>query len=407
MTPEQTADVLGEKELADLAGAPVAFLRRAVELGIVRPGDGERPYRRADLSRVRLALACDLAGLPLDGIGKAVADGRVAFDFLDGAQYRFAGHTDQTYRELCAERGLDLELLLRLQEAQGIAVPDPDDFVREDDLQMVGAMQIAGMFGVPAEPMVRMMRVYGESMRRMTEGENQIYRTYIEEPMLAGGMDVAAMMASTSEFGTQYTTIMDSSLLAMYHRQQERVWLGNMVERIEAALEEMGLAERSARPPAMCFLDLVGYTRLTEEQGDAAAAELAGSLAGVVQGVSQRHGGRPVKWLGDGVMFYFPDPGEAVRSSLEMVRETASAGLPPAHVGLHAGPVVQQDGDFFGRTVNLASRVAGRAGADEVLVTDDVVDVAGQLDDVRFADAGSAELKNVSHPVRLWRAEAS
>jgi adenylate cyclase len=407
MTPGQTADALGEKELAGLAGAPVAFLRRAVELGIVRPGEGQRPYRRADLSRLRLALACDLAGLPLDGIGKAVADGRVAFDFLDGAQYRFAGHTDQTYRELCAERGLDLELLLRLQEAQGIAVPDPDDFVREDDLQMVGAMQIAGMFGVPAEPMVRMMRVYGESMRRMTEGENQIYRTYIEEPMLAGGMDVAAMMASTSEFGTQYATIMDSSLLAMYHRQQERVWLGNMVERIEAALEEMGLAERSARPPAMCFLDLVGYTRLTEEQGDAAAAELAGSLAGVVQGVSQRHGGRPVKWLGDGVMFYFPDPGEAVRSSLEMVRETASAGLPPAHVGLHAGPVVQQDGDFFGRTVNLASRVAGRAGADEVLVTDDVVDVAGQLDDVRFADAGSAELKNVSHPVRLWRAESS
>jgi adenylate cyclase len=407
MTPEQTTDALGERELADLAGAPVAFLRRAVELGIVRPGEGERPYRRADLSRVRLALVCDLAGLPLDGIGKAVADGRVAFDFLDGAQYRFAGHTDQTYRELCEQRGLDLDLLRRLQEAQGIAVPDPDDFVREDDLQMVGAMQIAGMFGVPAEPMVRMMRVYGESMRRMTEGENQIYRTYIEEPMLATGMDVAAMMASTSEFGTQYATIMDSSLLAMYHRQQERVWLGNMVERIEAALEEMGLAERSVRPPAMCFLDLVGYTRLTEEQGDAAAAELAGSLAGVVQGVSQRHGGRPVKWLGDGVMFYFPDPGEAVRSSLEMVRETASAGLPPAHVGLHAGPVVQQDGDFFGRTVNLASRVAGRAGADEVLVTEDVVDVAGQLDDVRFADAGSAELKNVSHPVRLWRAEAS
>jgi adenylate cyclase len=406
MAPEQNADALTEQELADLAGTPVAFLRRAVELGIVRPGDGERPFRRADLSRVRLALACDGAGLPLDGIGKAVAEGRVAFDFLDGAQYRFARHTSQTYRQLCAERGLDLGLLFRLQEAQGIAVPEPNDFVREDELQMVAAMQIASMFGVPPEPMVRMMRVYGESLRRMAEGENQVYRTYIEEPMLASGMDVGAMMASSSEFGTQYATIMDSSLLAMYHRQQERVWLGNMVERIEAALDEMGMAERPARPPAMCFLDLVGYTRLTEERGDVAAAELAGSLAGVVQGVSQRHGGRPVKWLGDGVMFYFPDPGEAVRSSLEMVAQTGSAGLPPAHVGLHAGPVVQQDGDYFGRTVNLASRVAGRAGADEVLVTDDVVGVAGELDGVRFQDAGSAELKNVSYPVRLWRAEA-
>jgi adenylate cyclase len=224
--------------------------------------------------------------------------------------------------------------------------------------------------------------------------------------MLAGGMSVADMMAASSQFGTEYMSVMDSSLLAMYHRQQERVWLGNMVERIEAALEEMGLTERLARPPAMCFLDLVGYTRLTEEHGDAAAAELAGSLAGVVQGVSQRHGGRPVKWLGDGVMFYFPDPGQAVRSSLEMVAETGSAGLPPAHVGLHAGPVVQQDGDYFGRTVNVASRVAGLAGEDEVLVTDDLVEVAGKLEGVRFEDAGPAELKNVSHPVRLWRAEA-
>jgi adenylate cyclase len=401
-----TREGLGEAELADLAGVPVAFLRRAAGLGIVRPAEGDQPYRESDLSRLRLALACDLAGLPLDGIGKAVGEGRIAFDFLDLPQYRFARHTNQTYRELCAERGVELELLQRLQEAQGLAAPDPDDLVREDDLQMIGAMQIAGMFGVPAEPMVRMMRVYGESMRRMAEGENQVYRTYIEDPMLASGLDVAAMMASASEFGAQYSAVMDGSLVAMYHRQQERVWLGNMVERIESALEEMGLAERPARPPAMCFLDLVGYTRLTEERGDAAAAELAGSLAGVVQGVSQRHGGRPVKWLGDGVMFYFPDPGEAVRSSLEMVSETGAAGLPPAHVGLHAGPVVQQDGDYFGRTVNLASRVAGRAAADEVLVTDDVVETSGRLDGVRFEDAGSAELKNVAHPVRLWRAEA-
>jgi adenylate cyclase len=397
---------LNEAELAGRAGVPVAFVRRAAELDILRPGAGDRPYRESDLSRLRLALACDLAGLSLEGIGKAVAEGRVAFDFLEGAQYRFAGHTEQTYRQLCDERGLDLDVLRRLQEAQGIPPPGPEDLVRQDDLPMIGSLQIALLFGVPPEPMVRMMRVYGETMRRIADGENQFYRTYIEEPMLAGGMSVADMMAASSQFGNEYMTVMDSSLLAMYHRQQERVWLNNMVERIEAALEEMGLAERPARPPAMCFLDLVGYTRLTEERGDVAAAELAASLAGVVQGVSQRHGGRPVKWLGDGVMFYFPDPGEAVRSSLEMVAQTGSAGLPPAHVGLHAGPVVQQDGDFFGRTVNLASRVAGRAGGDEVLVTDDVLEVAAPIEGVRFRDAGPADLKNVAHPVRLWRAEA-
>jgi adenylate cyclase len=406
MGAEGTPGGLGERELADLAGVPVTFVRRAAEAGILRPADGEPSYRESDLSRIRLAMACDHAGLPLDGIGKAVAEGRVAFDFLDGAQYRFAAHTGQTYRQLCDERGLDLEILRRLQEARGIPPPGPDSLVRQDDLPMIGALQISMMFGVPNEPMVRMMRMYGETIRRITEGENQFYNTYIERPMLAAGMSVAEMMAASSQFGTEYLAVMDSALLAMYHQQQERVWLGNMVEHLETALEEMGLAERLERPPAMCFLDLVGYTRLTEEQGDEAAAELAASLAGVVQGVSQRHGGRPVKWLGDGVMFYFPDPCAAVRSSLEMVEQTGAAGLPPAHVGLHAGPVVQQGGDYFGRTVNLASRVAGRAGEDEVLVTDGLIEVAGELDGVRFEDVGSANLKNVSYPVRLWRATA-
>ena len=59
------------------------------------------------------------------------------------------------------------------------------------------------------------------------------------------------------------------------------------------------------RVPAMCFLDLVGYTRLTDERGDQAAAELAAALALLVDGSARGHGGWPVKWLGDGVMVYF------------------------------------------------------------------------------------------------------
>ena len=123
----------------------------------------------------------------------------------------------------------------------------------------------------------------------------------------------------------------------------------------------------------MCFLDLAGYTRLTEERGDRAAAALASSLADLVERVSLPHGGQPVKWLGDGVMFHFKRPGQGVVAALEMVERTRQAGLPPAHVGLHAGPVVFQDGDYFGRTVNLAARIAGHAGPGQVLVSDQVV----------------------------------
>jgi adenylate cyclase len=179
--------------------------------------------------------------------------------------------------------------------------------------------------------------------------------------------------------------------------------MGDLVEHIEAALDEGGLYEKLKRPPAMVFLDLTGYTKLTEERGDAAAAEMARSLSSLVSSTARRHGGEAVKFLGDGVMFYFPDPGQAVLASLEMVDSTEGAGLPPAHVGISAGPVIMQDGDYFGRTVNLASRIAGKASSREVLVTPEVADVCSQLG-VEFAPVGAAELKGVERPVELFRA---
>jgi adenylate cyclase len=153
----------------------------------------------------------------------------------------------------------------------------------------------------------------------------------------------------------------------------------------------------------MMFLDLTGYTKLTEERGDAAAAEMARSLSALVSRTARSHGGEAVKFLGDGVMFHFPDPGGAVLAALEMVGATEASGLPPAHVGIAARPVIMQDGDYFGRTVNLASRIAGKAGSREVLVTSDVAGVCGELG-VEFSPVGAAELKGVSRSVELFRA---
>ncbi|MGZ4109701.1 MAG: adenylate/guanylate cyclase domain-containing protein [Actinomycetota bacterium] len=123
----------------------------------------------------------------------------------------------------------------------------------------------------------------------------------------------------------------------------------------------------------------------------------------MVQSSAQDHGGRAVKWLGDGVMLHFPDPGEAVASALELAERVPAAGLPPAHTGIDAGPVVLQDGDYFGRTVNTAARIASRAEPGEVLVTDAVVgSVSGRALD--FADVGSVDLKGLPCPIRLFRA---
>jgi len=175
------------------------------------------------------------------------------------------------------------------------------------------------------------------------------------------------------------------------------------VEHVEGALEAAGLYRRLDRPPAMCFLDLTGYTRLTEERGDAAAAELAARLAGLVRRSSLEHRGTPVKWLGDGVMFYFREPAAAVPAALDMVEVVGRQGLPPAHVGIHAGPVIFQEGDYFGRTVNLAARIAEYARPSEVLVSQEVVDAADG-GPVSFTEIGPVELKGVSGPLRLYTA---
>jgi class 3 adenylate cyclase len=240
-------------------------------------------------------------------------------------------------------------------------------------------------------------------MRSIAEAAGSFYHSQIEVPMLRTGMSEAQMMLAANEAVAEGIPHLDRALVSMYHAASEHAWLANVVESVEATLERAGLHHTSARPPAISFLDLTGYTRLTEERGDEAAAETAAAFGRLVRSSAQQHGGRAVKWLGDGVMLYFPDPDEAVVSALELAERVPAAGLPPAHTGIDAGPVILQDGDYFGRTVNTAARIASRAGPGEVLVSDAVV---RSVKDgrVRFENVGRVELKGLPHPVALHRA---
>jgi adenylate cyclase len=102
-------------------------------------------------------------------------------------------------------------------------------------------------------------------------------------------------------------------------------------------------------------------------------------------------------------MFYFPDPAQGVMAALEMLEAVTTGALPPAHVGIHAGPVVFQEGDYFGRTVNVAARIADYARPGEVLVSQEVVDEVGRTP-VAFTEIGPVELKGVSGTLRLYQA---
>jgi class 3 adenylate cyclase len=182
-----------------------------------------------------------------------------------------------------------------------------------------------------------------------------------------------------------------------------RPWTTDIIAIFEKALTDAGLLTPLRRPPAICFLDITGYTRLTHERGDEAAADLAEGHGSLVHRTAIVRGGRPVKWLGDGVMIYFSDPASGVVAALDMVDGVMSAGLPPAHVGLHAGPVLSQEGDYFGQTVNLASRIAEYARPGEVLVTQEVVEASSDVG-ASFTEIGPVELKGISGVVHLHAA---
>jgi adenylate cyclase len=382
-------------ELAGRARVAPEVVGRLVELGIL----GAEPYGSGDVRRVRLVDACEQAGLSLEGIGAAIAEGRLSLAFLDLLTLAGRPLTGTTYAELCEQEGLPLELVQRVHEASGLGRPRPEDPIHPLDLDLLGSAQLGRTLGMEDGAVIRVARVYGENLRRIAQAEPGFYHDHVEGPLMASGMDERQMREAATQISAQLASVVQRMLLAVYTRHQERYTVDHLVEHIEAVVTE----RRPQRPPAMCFLDLAGFTRLTEERGDRVAAALATSLADLVEQVSLPRGGQPVKWLGDGVMFHFKLPGQGVEAALEMVERTPQAGLPEAHVGLHAGPVVFQDGDYFGRTVNLAARIAGHAGPGQVLVSDEVVaECAG--DGVAFEPIGAVPLKGVADPVPLHRA---
>jgi adenylate cyclase len=396
---------LSAAELADLAGVAEGEVGRLADLGILAAREGTGPFLEADVPKVRLAVACERAGLPMEGIVSAIRAGRLSFAFLEGTPFRrWAVRSGRTYRQVSQDTGIPLETLGAVLEQMGFAREGPDEPMREDELEVVPLVAHGLSSGIfdPAW-LARLGRAHVEGLRLIATAWGDVYQARFEGPVLAEGGDQRAAMERAARVSIDFLPLGDPALLAMYHRQEELVWTEGLVERIERELEAAGILDRPGRVPAMLFLDLVGYTRLTEERGDAAAAALAESLAVLVDRSAREHGGVPVKWLGDGVMVHYRAPAGAVRSALELVDQLPEAGLPPAHVGVAAGPVVVQGGDYFGRTVNLAARIAARAGAGQVLASQ-VVAASDPPAGVRFVELGDLELKGFARPVRLLEA---
>jgi adenylate cyclase len=391
-------------DLAARAGVPVDEIERMASLGILQANPDGR-FEDKELSVIRVCKAFEEGGISMEAIARAVDEGHfsLAFvQFLFPEGYR--GLTDETLEELCAKAGANLEFVQQVFTAAGFPTPQPGDRMREEDAERIPNLTASLSFG-SGDPalLLRGVRIMGESTHRVAEAQPYLYHKLMEEPLLQSGMSEKQMRDLLSTVSLQFGGVAERALVWMYRRHQEHAIMEHLLEHLYGLMEEAGLKEiRPEHPPAICFLDLVGYTRLTEEEGDEAAAQTVAALSEVVRDASGGHRGRTVKWLGDGVMFHFHDPEGAVAASLEMVDRLPAEGLPPAHVGIATGPIIARDGDYYGRTVNTAARIASYAGPGQVLVTEEVS--RHRPGHVEFEEVGEVLLKGMSSPVRLHRA---
>ena len=389
------------QDVAQRANVPEGFVRHLVTVGALpseEAGLGPREVRRA-----RLLQAWEAAGLSVEAIVTLIHRGTLPLGFLDAPSMRTPESLDQSYEELAAELGVPVPLVQALHEALGFVPPRPDDRAGEDDVTM---LDLIGMFreaGAADEATLRLLSVYADSLRRIAKAEVEYYEANIERRLRGKGLDERQLIEFSTRLGDRITSSRERTLLMIYRRHREHVWTEHTINHVEAALEEAGLQQRVPQPPAICFVDLTGYTRLTEERGDEFSAEVAGRLATLVKNISRDLGGRPIRWLGDGGMFHFREPGPAVIAGLDMVEHAPAADLPPAHVGIHTGPVISQDGDVYGKTVNLAARIASYAQAGQVVVSEETAH-RSRDSVLRFEPLGAVELKGVANPLRLHQA---
>jgi adenylate cyclase len=392
---------LSADDLARLAEVEPAFVQRAMQAGALKNQELAGGFGIQDAARLRFLKAWDTAGLKVETIGDLIAQGELPFSFMDIPVMAAQPRLPSTYEEFCTQRGIPVSMVQRLHDALGFTPSAASDHVREDDLVPIELLRQLLAVGAEESAALRLLHTYADALRRLTQAEADLYEAQVEEPLRQAGATEQDLLDTSGMTGAQLPPLFQQALVAVYRRHRQHVWLDHSIGHMERILEAKGMHQRLDTPPCVCFVDLTGFTRLTEEQGDAAAAELAGRLAALVEGVSRRYAGRPVRWLGDGGMFVFREADAAGGAATEMVTQARDSGLPPTHIGIHCGPVVFQDGDIYGSTVNVAARLSARAAPGEVLVSKPVADRIAQPG--RLEPVGVVELKGVAQPLQVWR----
>jgi adenylate cyclase len=397
-----TGDRLTEDEVAERVGATPDQIRQLARLGILGAEDGT--YPRRDVLRARFILGLKAIGIDADAVADALASGDLTLGYVEVGGRR-PPRSDRTFAEVSEEIDIPYPTLERIYVAFGLPRPTPEEYVREEDLRLIRFIPVLFGAGVSEGEVLRLARVWGDNARRIAQFQSHYLHNSIEEPFRRRGLrDNEAFEAALRDVGVRAGRSGEDLLGWLFRRHSEVFETGHLFDHVETALEDAGVHRREPRQVEACvFADLSGYTTLTEESGDEVAAHVSLKLAELVNEIASRHRGAVVKMLGDGVHFHFADPSDAVVASLEIVDRVRPEGLPPAHIGVNAGPMIYDEGDYFGRTVNIAARIASQAGPDQVFVGEDALPHITP-NGFRLAEVGAFELKGIAKPLMLYEA---
>lgn len=404
--PADGAATLSSAELAGEVGVDVEVVEALVGSGSLRQVAPGR-HERADIARLMVVRRLNEAGIPLDVVTSAIETRFSSLDFI-GRYFLDPGpKSDRTYAEFAASLGAPAGLLAAVYAAFGLPEPDPALPIRRSDEAIVASFLDAwAPTGSDPEPYVRAARLAGEGVRRMVDGWTELWGEAVVAPLERRGVHATEQLELVGEPSTKLGPLAPALLVWLEQRHLEHRISAMNIDAFEAAIANReGREPASATPVAVAFVDLSGYTSMTDRVGDELAVRSATRLQELADATARRHDGRVVKLLGDGAMLRLPTIDRALPAVLELVDAIAASELPPAHAGIEAGRVIDRDGDVYGRTVNLASRIADHARAGEVLVGPGAAAAWSEGERISLVAVPPATLKGIDDPIPLWRVE--
>ena len=349
--------------------------------------DGLEGEDRAARERLLERLADE--GFTLEELRAAIEEDRLALLLVEralGGRY--------TAKELAQESGLPASQMLRIRRLLGLPEPEPEDRAfGEEEVDAAKAISMFLASGLDEEAIAEITRVLGEGMARLAATTAAAFVDAFLEPGDTED-EVAERFAALAE---QLIPAIDPVLRAAYRQHlAESVRRGMLSPAERESGEATGTLEIT-----VCFVDMVGFTRLGAQIEARELGTLASKLAELATDVTEPPV-RLVKTIGDAAMFVSPDPGAVVSVALSLLEAVQAAELPSLRAGVASGTALQRAGDYYGHAVNLASRVTGAARPGSVLCTQEVRD--GAPDGFDWSFARKHKLKGMKDPVSLYRA---